>query len=166
MPIMSGWEVSPDRLKAFEKMLETDPVGDPIITTKCKLGGDLGFLIAADNGFAWRIHGTGGFKATSIGMIASAGKSKWVRWHDVERIDLRKEGVLLVYVKIRQKDGAVKRDGKGNPKTKKWQLLMGRNKDEDKGHFSQRRAAFFDVMTDIFNQNKGDTDPPTSDSRI
>lgn len=94
------------------------------------------------------------------------GKSKWIRWHDVDRIDLKKEGFILTYIKVRQKDGTLKIDGKGNPKLKKWALILNRNKDEDKGHFAQRRSAFFSVMSDIFNQNKGDTNPPTSDSRI
>ena len=56
MPIIEGWEVSPDRLDKFEKMLRTDPIGDPILTTKCMLGGDNGFLIVSDNGLAWRIQ--------------------------------------------------------------------------------------------------------------
>jgi len=34
MPIISGWEVSPDRIKKYEKMMSTDDVGDPIITSK------------------------------------------------------------------------------------------------------------------------------------
>ncbi len=52
MPIMSGWEVSPDRVDKFEKMLNTDPVGDPIITSKCRLGKDNGLLVASNNEFA------------------------------------------------------------------------------------------------------------------
>ena len=161
MPIMSGWEVSPDRIEKFEKMMSKDAVGDPIITSKCRLNKENGFLIASDNGFAWRIHIT-----AMRGSMYSSGKSKWVRWHDVDRIDLKKEGVLLVYIKLRAKDGTLKIDGKGNPKLKKWPLILDRNKDEDKGHFVQRRSAFFSVMSDIFNQNKGDSNPPTSDSRM
>ena len=84
MPIMSGWEVSPDRVEKFEKMLSTDPVGDPIITSKCKLDRENGFIVASDNGFAWRIQT--GFSTSMYSM----GKSKWVRWHDVDRIDLKK----------------------------------------------------------------------------
>ncbi|MBY9018187.1 MAG: hypothetical protein KGD66_05070, partial [Candidatus Lokiarchaeota archaeon] len=90
----------------------------------------------------------------------------WVRWYDVDRIDLKKEGFLLVYLKVREKNGPLKLDGKGNPKLKKWPLILNRNKDEDKGHFEQRRSAFHKVFSDIFNQNKGNSDPPTSDSRI
>ena len=157
---MSGWEVSPDRVDKFEKILETDPVGDPIITSKCRLGSDNGLIVAGTNGFAWRIQ---------TGMntpMMSMGKSKWVRWHDIDRIDQKKEGVLITYIKVRDKSGALKIDGKGNPKLKKWPLVLNRNKDEDKGHFAQRRSAFFSILSDIFNQNKGDVDPPTSDSRI
>ena len=160
MPIMSGWEVSSDRIEKYEKMIGQDPVGDPIITSKCKLGKDIGFLVASTNGFSWRIQG--GMRTSMYSM----GKSKWVRWYDVDKIDLKKEGVLFVYIKVREKAGTLKIDGKGNPKLKKWLLVLNQNKDEDKGHFRQRQAAFFGIVSDIFNQNKGDTNPPTSDSRI
>jgi len=160
MPIISGWEVSSDRVDKFEKMLSTDPVGDPIITSKCRLGKDNGLLVASNNGFAWRIQAGYGT------AMYSMGKSKLVRWHDVGRIDTRKEGFLVVYLKVRDKQGNLKIDGKGNPKLKKWGLYLNKNKNEDKGHYLQRRSAFHGIMSDIFNQNKGDTDPPTSDSRI
>ncbi len=160
MPIMSGWEVSPDRIEKFEKMLSSDPVGDPIITSKCKLNKDIGFIVASTNGFSWKIQG--GMRTSMYSM----GKSKWVRWHDVDKIDLKKEGVLLVYIKVREKNGPLKIDGKGNPKLKKWQLVLNQNKNEEKSHFRQRQAAFFGIMSDIFNPRKVDTDPPTSDSRI
>jgi len=161
MPIMSGWEVSPDRMEKFEKMMSTDPVGDPIITSKCRINRENGFLIASENGFTWRIQIT-----AMRGSMWSSGKSKWVRWHDVNRIDLKKEGVLIIYLKIRTKNGTLKLDGKGNPKLKKWPLILQQNKNEEKVVFRQRQAAFFGIMSDIFNQNKGDTDPPTSDSRM
>ena len=160
MPIMNGWEVSPDRVEKFEKILSSDPLGDPIITSKCKLGKDNGLIIAGNNGFAWRIQT--GMRTSMYSM----GKSKWVRWHDVGRIDLKKEGVIFVYIKVREKNGNLKFDGKGNPKLKKWLFVLNQNKDEEKGHFLQRRSNFYQIMSDIFNQNKGETDPPTSDSRI
>ena len=160
MPIMEGWEVSPDRLEKFEKMIGSDPIGDPIITSKCRLGRDNGLLVASDTGFAWRIQT--GFSTSMYSM----GKSKWVRWHDVDRIDLKKEGFILLYLKVREKNGPVKLDGKGNPKLKKWAFSLNKNKNEEKTHYLQRRSAFFPVISDIFNKNKGDTDPPTSDSRI
>ena len=160
MPILEGWEVSSDRVEKYEKIMSKDEVGDPIITSKCKLGRDIGFIVASNNGFAWRIQG--GMRTSMYSM----GKSKWIRWHDVDRIDLKKEGVLYAYIKARDSDGALKLDGKGNAKLKKWPLVLNKNKDEDKGHFLQRRAAFFSIMSDIFNRNKGDTDPPTSDSRM
>ncbi len=160
MPIMNGWEVSRDRVDKFEKMLSSDPVGDPVITSKCKLDKDNGFIIASNVGIAWRI--TGGMRTSMYTM----GKSKWVRWHDVGRIDLKKEGVIYAYIKVREKDGTLKFDGKGNPKLKKWLFVVNQNKDEEKGHFLQRRSNFYQIMSDLFNQNIGDTDPPTSDSRI
>ncbi len=94
------------------------------------------------------------------------GKSKWVRWHDVSRVDPKKEGFIVAYLKVRDKNGNLKIDGKGNPKLKKWPLILRQNKNEEKGHYLQRRSAFHGIMSDLFNQNKGDTDPPTSDSRI
>lgn len=160
MPIMDGWDVSSDRVEKYEKMISTDAIGDPIITSKCRLNKENGFLIASNNGFAWRIQIT-----AMRGSMYSAGKSKWVRWHDVDRIDEKKPGVLISYIKLR-KNGTLKLDGKGNPKLKKWPLILQQNKNEEKDHFRQRQAAFFGIMTDIFNQNKGDSDPPTSDSRI
>ena len=160
MPIISGWEVSPDRVEKYEKMMSSDDIGDPIITSKCKLGKDNGFLIASNNGFAWRIQ------AGMSSSMYSMGKSKWVRWHDVSRIDLKKDGFLLAYVKVRDKNGTLKLDGKGNPKLNKWPLILKPHKNEDKGHVMQRSSNFYKIMSDLFNQNKGDTDPPTSDSRI
>ncbi|MFX0075036.1 MAG: hypothetical protein ACFE96_06305 [Candidatus Hermodarchaeota archaeon] len=161
MPIMDGWEVSSDRVDKYEKMMGQDNVGDPIITSKCRLNKENGFMVASNNGFAWRIQIT-----AMRGSMYSAGKSKWVRWHDVDRIDEKKPGVLIAYIKVRSGDGTLKLDGKGNPKLKKWPLILQQNKEEEKDHFRQRQAAFYGVMTDIFNQNKGDSDPPTSDSRI
>jgi len=74
MPIMSGWEVSHDRVEKYEKMMGQDDVGDPIITSKCRLGKENGFIVASNNGFAWRIQMT-----AMRGSMYSSGKSKWVR---------------------------------------------------------------------------------------
>jgi hypothetical protein len=156
MPLMDGWEVSSDRYEMYEKMMSMDNVGDPIISSKCRLNKDNGFVIISNNGFAWRI------KITAMrGSPLMSGKSKWVRWHDVDRIDEQKAGVLVLYIKVREKDGSLKLG-----KLKKWKLILQQNKDEEKDHFRQRQADFFSVTSDIFNQNKGDSDPPTSDSRI
>ena len=160
MPIIEGWEVSPDRIEKYEKILSSDDIGDPIITSKCKLDKENGLLVASNNGFAWRIkmgYGT---------SYMSMGKSKWVRWHDVSRIDNKKDYVILTYIKVRNKEGRLKIDGKGNPKLKKWVLKCHPNKNEDKGHYVQRRSDFYNIMSDLFNRNKGDVDPPTSDTRI
>lgn len=160
MPIINGWEISPDRVEKYNKMLSTDPVGDTILTSKCRLGKDNGLIVVSDNGFAWRIQAGMGTSMYSMG------KSKWVRWHDVSRVDPKKDGFILTYIKVRDKNGNIKVDGKGNPKLKKWPLILRQNKNEEKGHFVQRRSDFYNIMSDIFNRNKVDTDPPTSDSRI
>ncbi len=156
---MKGWEVSPDRVSIFEKILSSDPIDDPIITSKCKLDNENGFLIVSDNGFSWRIK---------MGMrsgIASSGKSKWVRWHDVADIVPKKPGQILVLLKIRKK-GSLLIDKKGNPKIKKWKLTLNKNKNEPTDHFRQRQPYFNQIMSEIHNNNKVDIDPPTSDSRM
>ncbi|MFW9823439.1 MAG: hypothetical protein ACFFE4_10915 [Candidatus Thorarchaeota archaeon] len=159
MPIKEGWELSPDRHEKFEKMMSTDPIGDPIITSKCMLDRDNGLLVVSDNGFAWRVQ------AGMSTSMYSMGKSKWVRWHDVANFIPKKPGFILAEVKVRKK-GALETDKKGNIKTKRWRLIVRSNKNEPKDHFKQRAASFYDVMMEIFNQYKTDENPPESDSRI
>ncbi len=160
MPIMEGWEVSPDRVEKYEKMVSQDDVGDPIITSKCRLSNENGFLVMSDNGFAWRIQVT-----YMRGSLMSMGKSKWVRWHDVYNIQQKKPGVIYVWV-IKRKNGALIPGKKGIPKQKKWALILQQNKHEPKPHFRQRQADFFNIMAQIFERNRVETIPPTSDSRI
>ena len=157
---MEGWEVSPDRVEKYEKMMGQDDVGDPIITSKCRLSKENGFLVMTDNGFAWRIQIT-----YARGSLISSGKSKWVRWHDVNNIALKKAGVIIVWVNKR-KNGALIPDKKGYPKLKKWLLNLQQNKHEPKPHFRQRQADFFNIMAEIYNRNRVETIPTTSDSRI
>jgi hypothetical protein len=157
---MEGWEVSSDRIEKYEKMMGQDDVGDPIITSKCRLSKENGFLVMSDSGFAWRIHVT-----YMRGSYMSMGKSKWVRWYDVNNIALKKTGVIIMWVNIR-KDGQLKIDKKGNPKLKKWLLILQQNKNEAKPHFRQRQADFFNIVAEIYNRNRVETSPPMSDSRI
>jgi hypothetical protein len=144
-------------------MLASDDVGDVILTSKCKLRAgmsiDNGLLVVSNNGWSWRIQA-----GMNTSMLSKT--SKWVRWHDVGKLENKKNKVVFVYVKAREKNGPVKLDGKGNPKLKKWFFVLDKNKDEDKAHYLERRAAFFGILNDIWNANKGDADPPTSDSRI
>ncbi len=156
---MKGWEVSPDRIKMYEKIMSLDPVGDPIITSKCKIDRENGFLIVSDNGFAWRI------KMGMTTSMYSSGKSKWVRWHDVANIIPKKNGQILVELKIR-KNGALIVDGKGKYKIKRWKLTIKPNKGESSYPWKQRLDTFNNIISEIFNRNKVDTDPPTSDSRM
>ncbi|MFX1495122.1 MAG: hypothetical protein ACFFBZ_12625 [Promethearchaeota archaeon] len=160
MPIMEGWEVSPDRVEKYEKMMGQDDVGDPIITSKCRLSKENGFLVVTDNGFAWRIQVT-----YMRGSYMSMGKSKWVRWHDVGHIQQKKPGVIILWVN-RRKKGELIIDGKGNPKQKKWLLILQQNKEEPKPHFRQRQADFFNIFSQIYERNRVETSPPMSDSRI
>jgi len=155
--LIEGWEVSPDRVDYLEKILSTFPLGDPIITSKCKLDRENGLLAASENGFAWRI------KMGFTTGLASMGKNKWVRWHDMANIIPKKEGVILVEMKIR-KNGSLILNGMGNPKKKKWKLTIQPNKGEQRPHFIERQQSFNGIMTDLMNKYKGDTDPPTSDS--
>jgi len=124
-----------------------------------KIDKENGFLVVADNGFAWRI------KMGFTTGLASAGKSKWVRWHDVANIAPKKDGQILMELKLRKKGNLIK-DGKGNYKLKKWKLTMQPNKGEPKANFLERRKQFNSLMIDLFLQHKTDTDPPTSDSRM
>ncbi|MFX1260432.1 MAG: hypothetical protein ACFFAN_21495 [Promethearchaeota archaeon] len=160
MPIMEGWEVSPDRVEKFEKMMGQDDVGDPIITSKCRLSKENGFLVVTDNGFAWRIQVT-----YMRGSYMSMGKSKWVRWHDVSNIQLKKPGVIILWVNKR-KNGALIPGKKGMPKQKKWLLILQQNKGEPKPHFRQRQADFFNIFSQIYGRNRVETSPSMSDSRI
>ncbi|MHA2394425.1 MAG: hypothetical protein ACXAEX_21005 [Promethearchaeota archaeon] len=171
MPIIEGWEVSPDRHEKFEKMLSTDPIGDPLLTTKCMLGSDHGFLVVSDNGLAWRIQITYGTTAP----VFKTGKSKWIRWHDVANIipisgqkmgtKTNKPGWVFLEVK-RRKKGTLVTDKRGNPKTKKWRLIIRPNKNEEKSHFNQRLATFYDLLMELFNKFRIDENLPISDSRI
>jgi len=160
LPIKPGWEVSSDRVEKLEKLTGDFPIGDLIITSKCKLDKENGLLLVSDNGFAWRIQA--GFKR---GMY-SIGKDKWVRWCDVANIIQKKNGVAIVELKIRKKGGALIIDKKSNPKIKKWKLTMQRNKEEESSHFKERLQSFNNIMLEIFNRNKVTTDPPTSDSKM
>ncbi len=126
---MEGWEVSPDRKEVFEKMINMDSIGDPIITSKCVLGKENGLLIVSDNGFAWRIKNT-----AMRGSLISAGKSKWIRWHDVANIIPKKDGQILVEIKLRKR-GSLILDKKGYYKIKKWKLTIRQNKGEPKPNF-------------------------------
>jgi len=160
MTILEGWEVSPDRIAKYEKMLSSDPmIGDPLLTSKCKLDRENGLLLVSDNGFAWRIQM--GF-TTGFG---STGKSKWIRWHDVADIIPKKNGQILVELKIRKR-GSLLLDKNDNIKIKKWKFTIKPNKGEPKAHWLQRQGSFNNMMLEIFNHNKVETDPDTSDSRM
>ena len=152
MPIIEGWEVSHDRVSMFEKIMSTDPVGEPIITSKCRLDekkGSLvghvgnGLLIVSDNGLAWRIRV--GVDITGISYMKKSGKSKWLRWHDVANIVPVKPGQIWVHVKKR-KAGAIILDKKGRYKLIKWKLTLIKNQMEQGAHFKLRRLIFGKIM--------------------
>ncbi|KKN27520.1 hypothetical protein LCGC14_0863760 [marine sediment metagenome] len=156
---MEGWELSPDRYKIYEKIMSMDPVGDPMIVTKCVLDSERGLLVASDNGFSWRL------KAGMGTSMYSRGKSKWVRWYDVANIIPKKKGQVLVELKLR-KNGSLILDKQGHPKIKKWKLTIRPHKDEPKSNYSQRQDYFHQILSDIYTRNRVEIDPPTSDSRI
>lgn len=157
MPITKGWEVSPDRIKMYDKIMASYPIGDPIFTSKCKLNKDNGLLVVSDRGFAWRI------KMGMGSSYYSAGKSKWIRWHDVANIIPTKNGQILIEIKIR-KDGSLILDKYSYPKIKKWKLTIKPSKGEQKSFWLQRLQNFNQFISAIYNQNTVETDPPTSDS--
>jgi len=88
-----------------------------------------------------------------------------VRWHDLANIIPKEDGFVIVELKKRI-DGALKLDKKGNPKIIKWRLRIDQNKDEKIAKWLSRLYTFNDVMLDLFNQYKVETNPPISDSRM
>ena len=158
LPI-KGWEVSPDRINYYDKIMAESSIGDPIITSKCDLDSNKGFLVVTDNGFAWRL------RLGAWTPLWKAGSGKWMRWHDVSDIIPIKNGQIRVEIKIR-KAGALIVDGKGNLKIKKWKLTIKPHKGEPNPQFNQRLESFHNIMSEIYNRNKVETDPPTSDSRM
>lgn len=156
---MEGWELSPDRQQQYDIIMERYPVGDPILISKCRFEPENGLIVVSDNGFAWRMKG--GFK----GSFGVHGKNKWVRWHDIAEIKLKKKGQLLLLIKTR-KNGELKLNRKGKPKTKKYILTLKPNQGEEKAKWKLRRENFYNIFSEIYNKNKGDSDPPTSDTEI
>jgi hypothetical protein len=148
----------------YGEMMNADDVGDPVITTKCVLDKDNGFLIVSDNGFAWKIVWGARQAMGPAWKMGQMGKSKWVRWHDVADIVPKKPGQVLVSLKIRKNGALVLK--KGIIKIKRWKLTIRRNKGEPKDVFKQRQPLFNQIMVDLFNQKKGEPDPQTSDSRM
>ncbi len=159
MPVRQGWEISPDRIKTYDKIMSSDPVGDPTITSKLDLDREHGLFIASDNGFAWRIKM--GFSSSMM----SAGKSKWVRWHDVNDITPKKPGQVLVHLLLR-KNGSLVIDKNGTPKIKRWKLTIQKHKGEPGEVFNQRKDTFIQILSEIWNNNRPSETPPQSDSRM
>jgi hypothetical protein len=166
MPIIEGWEVSPNRIEKYEKIVSSDQVGEPILTSKCALNNDNGFLIVSENGIAWRIKVSAG-QVFQMGAMSAAlsGKSKWIRWCDVFYIEPKKKGQILVAIKKRQ-NGILNLDKKGNYRLNKWTLTIKPNSEETGENFSDRQRSFKSIMFEIFDQYKVEDDPPTSDSRM
>ena len=172
MPIIQGWEVSQDRIEIFTKMITTDPLGEPIITSKCVLDSENGLLVVGENGFSWKLKI--GFKQMAGRPSYRFGpgmgryqieKHKWVRWCDVSNVIPKRDGQVIVELKIR-KGGALIYDKKGRFKVKKWKLTIRQNKGEDKTKFKARLSSFNSIMIDIFNKHRVQIDPPSSDSRL
>ena len=161
--LINGWDVSPDRIKKYRKMMAQFPLVDPIITSKCRLAGDPGFLVVNDYGIAWR------FQRTFIYRGAESATPKytrvWIRWYDVANIIPKKKGEVLVVVK-RRKKGVLKLDKGGRYKLKRIKFKINRNKGEQKSHFKQRQDSYNDIMLEIFNRNRVEVDPPIGDSQL
>ena len=175
-PIMEGWEVPTNKVKMYDGLMNNVPIGDPIITSPCqraKSGAARspvnGFLVISENGFAQRnLAVSPGILITVAldGVREATGiKDKWVRWHDVANIIPKKPGQVQVVLKARKK-GAIVLNKKGNYKTKKWKLTINKHKDEKKDHFRERKASFFKIVSEIYNRNRVEIDPPTSDSKM
>jgi len=163
LPIIEGWEIPPDRIKTYEKMMEIDDIGDPIITSKCQSGGENGVLIASTNGYAWRIKlstgriALGALYGGALGAGAAiAGNYTWVRWHEIaDIIPLKKAGVK-VKLKRYNKNGELLLDKKGNIKTRNNRLWIMKNNGESRAHIKQRVQDFPNIMIDLWNRYKGE----------
>ena len=146
--------------------MSMDQVGEPLLTSKCVLNSDNGFLIVSENGFAWRIKVSGGM-VFRMGVMAAiqSGKSKWIRWCDVLYIEPKKSGQIQVAIKLRE-NGVLILDRKGNNKLIKWILTIKPRSGEPRENFRDRQRSFKSIMFEIFGQYKVEGDPPTTDSRM
>ncbi len=159
MPILEGWEVSPDRTDKVDKMHSMYNIGDMIITSKCKRGNGQGFLVVSDRGIAWRIH------ASFNTGVAAMGNNMWVIWNDLFEVLPKKPGIILVKVKKRNmKTKELILDKKGNYRLKQWKLSIVRNKNEPKEHFFSRRDSFNSIFNQIWEAHRTSEDPSYSDS--
>ena len=158
MPILPGWEMSPDRKAWFEKIKSIYNVGDPILTSKCKRSQDNGVLLVTDRGFAWRL------KIGFRNVLLDPGRTKWwIRWHDLYEILPKKPGKIIIRVKKREK-GKLLLDENGNYRLARLVLQLVRNKNEEKDHWLQRQNSFNDIFMQLHEKYRGDIDPPTSDT--
>lgn len=150
MTIKEGWEVSSDRIKQFERLLII--TGDAIITSKCKLSNDLGFLVASERGLAWWLHVSG---RTAFKM-APTNKGKWWAWSGITDITEENSGQILFKSKLYDNKGIFpKMDKEVNQKLKRSRLTLLPNKDEEEEHFKQRQRDFADIVIEIYDRNKG-----------
>lgn len=149
MTIKEGWEVSSDRIKKFNKLVII--TGDAIITSKCKLANDLGFLVASETGLAWWVHVSGrtAFKMDRTNIW------KWWAWSVITDITEENSGQILFESKLYDKKGHPKMDKEGNQKLKRSRLTLLPNKNEEEEHFKQRQRDFADIVTEIYDRNKG-----------
>ena len=85
LSLKEGWEVPPDRIDKYHKIMALYPIGSPIITSNCWLDSTKGFLIVSHNGFAWRFKSS--FGASQLGAL----RTVWIRWHDVFTINSKKK---------------------------------------------------------------------------
>ena len=154
--LKEGWEVPPDRIDKYHKMMAKYPIGSPIITSNCVLDTTNGFLIVSNNGFAFRFKSS--FGPSNYGSL----RIVWMRWHDVFDIYSKKKKVNI-NIKIRKK-GSLKLDRKGNYKLRNLVLFIRKSKHEQKLQWEQRLESFYNIMLEIFNRNRVETDPLTSDS--
>ncbi|NVM04816.1 MAG: hypothetical protein HWN67_21020 [Candidatus Helarchaeota archaeon] len=155
--MIEGWEISSDRVSVFAKLMSDYPIEEPIITSKCKIDNNYGFLIVSDNGFAWRKHGAFGTSFYDVG------KSYWIRWHDVTNIIEKKKGQIIIEI-LKREVGNFIVDKEGNLEIKKWKLTVNQNKNEEKSHWKHREEKFYNIMLEIYNKNKVEKTPLISDS--
>ena len=159
--IIKGWEVPPNRIKLYVKMMAKYPLQNPLITSRCLLDKEEGLLIINDYGIAWNIYRGLAYWGADYVKYTRA----WIRWYDVADIILTKPNQVRVLMK-RRKKGLLRLYIKGYIKMKKLKLTINKSKGETQPQFKQRLETYNTIMLEIFYCNRVEVDPPESDSEL
>ena len=159
MPIESGWEVSEDRKKEYEKISDNFQDGeDPILTTKMKMKGKKmegeGLAVLTNKNLWWKEHKS--LAAGIIGTVLTGNVSHALKATDrirsayslynIVQVENKGKGKFKIHWKQFDRKGNPKVDRKGNYKVYKLEYEVKRNKKEEKDHYKERREKFVDYL--------------------